>query len=47
MLAQAMSIAASAEGVGRQDRCQHLMGSLVELVRFECGDLRRTGAQRS
>jgi hypothetical protein len=26
---------AYADGVGRQDRWQHVMGSLVELVRFE------------
>lgn len=47
MLLVAMSRASLAEGDDRQDRWQQVMGALVELVRHESTELRRSGAQRS
>ncbi len=47
MLLVAMSRASLAEGESRQDRWQQVMGALVELVRHESTELRRSGAQRS
>ncbi len=41
LLLIAMSRAALAEGDARLDRWQQVMGSLVELVRIESGDLKR------
>lgn len=47
LLVVAMSRTAIAQGEARQDRWQSVMGALVELVRHESHELRRTGAQRS
>lgn len=48
MLLVAMARTAMAHGEGaRQDRWQLVMGALVELVRHESTELRRTKAQRS
>jgi hypothetical protein len=47
LLVIAMAGTAAASGEARQDRWQHLMGALVELVRFESHELRRSGVQRS
>lgn len=47
LLVVAMMGASYAHGEPRQDRWQHVMGALVELVRHESTELRRTGAQRS
>jgi hypothetical protein len=35
------------EGEARQDRWMHVMASVIELVRHESSELKRTGAQRS
>jgi hypothetical protein len=47
LLAIAMSGAAAAQGETRQDRWMHVMASLIELVRHESSELKRTGVQRS
>lgn len=47
MLVFAMLRTAEAEGEARQDRWQHVMGAMVELVRLESTALRESGAQRS
>jgi hypothetical protein len=47
LLTIAMMNTAAAEGDARQDRWQHVMGALVELVRHESHELRRAGVQRS
>lgn len=47
LLVLAMRRAALAQELARQDRWQQVMGALVELVRHESAELRRSGAQRS
>lgn len=47
LLVVAMARTAISQGEARQDRWQQVMGALVELVRHESTELRRTGAQRS
>lgn len=47
LLVTAMAITARAEGEARLDRCQAVMGALVELVRHESTDMRIRGVQRS
>jgi hypothetical protein len=47
MLRNAMTGTAGAIGEARLDRWQHLMGVLVEMIRHESHELRRSGAQRS
>jgi hypothetical protein len=47
LLCVAMMRTAVAPGDSRQDRWQQVMGALVELVRHESHELRRSGAQRS
>jgi hypothetical protein len=47
LLVVAMMGAAASEGDARLDRWQHVMAALVELVRHESHELRRTGAQRA
>ncbi len=48
MLVFAMMRTADAEGVpARQDRWADVMAAMVDLVRLESGELRKSGAQRS
>jgi hypothetical protein len=47
LLTIAMLNAAVAQGEARQDRWSQVMGALVELVRHESTELRKSGAQRS
>ena len=47
LLIVAMMGTSYADSEVRQDRWQQVMGSLVELVRHESSELKRTGAQRS
>jgi hypothetical protein len=47
LLIVSMMGTAYALGDERQDRWQQVMGALVELVRHESTELKRTGAQRS
>lgn len=47
MLVVAMLGAAGAIGERRQDRWHHVMGALVELVRNEAAEMRKTGGQGS
>jgi hypothetical protein len=47
LLIVSMMGTAYAQGDERQDRWQQVMGALVELVRHESSELKRTGAQRS
>jgi hypothetical protein len=47
LLTIAMLNAAAAQGEVRLDRWQHIMGALVDMVKLESHELRRTGAQRA
>lgn len=47
MLVFAMRCTADAQGEARQDRWQHVMGAMVDLVRLESTALRESGSQRS
>lgn len=47
LLVVAMLRTALAQGETRQERWQHVMGALVDLVRHESIELRISGAQRS
>lgn len=47
LLVTAMLGAAAAEGEARQDRWMHAMAAMIELVRYESTELKRSGAQRS
>jgi len=47
LLVIAMAITARAKGEARLDRCQAVMGALVELVLHESTDMRLRGVQRS
>jgi hypothetical protein len=47
LLVAAMMRVSRAHGDARLDRWQAVMGALVELVRHESHELRRTGVQRS
>ncbi|SDC08529.1 hypothetical protein SAMN05216337_1001217 [Bradyrhizobium brasilense] len=47
LLANAMTITAGATSDASVDRWQQVIGSLVELVRHESSELRKSGVQRS
>lgn len=47
LLTIAMLNASSTKDAARLDRWQQVMGSLVDLVKMESTDLRKSGAQRS
>ena len=47
LLTVAMLNASSTKDAARLDRWQQVMGALVELVRMESAELKRSGAQRS
>lgn len=47
LLVIAMLNTSAAEGEARQDRWQQVMGALVEMVRHESRELKKSGAQRS
>jgi hypothetical protein len=47
LLVIAMAITARAKDEARLDRCQAVMGALVELARHESTDMRLRGVQRS
>lgn len=47
LLAVAMLNTSAAEGEARQDRWMQVMGALVEMVRHESRELKKSGAQRS
>lgn len=47
LLVVAMAITARAHGEPRLDRCQSVMGALVDLTRHESTDMRLRGVRRS